>query len=261
VVIARHRLSSLFAVIYATASEGSGALHFGDDRHGGVVLFDDGRVCWAAVPGAGRRLADLVCAHAAVSRREVAAARAECLARGVPFGDALVERKLVDAAGLRALLLRQTSETLVALAEHDTDPVWVPHRGAGYRSRFRFTLPEIAASTTATGLAIDIAAARDELAAVVAGAGVGAAFDVDVDGAPLAFAVRGELDYDEVSALGDWVTGVASRWPSDSFPDFIVASTGNGGLVAWATGGHLFGARFPEMWGLIRALAYLKRRT
>jgi hypothetical protein len=257
----RDRLVSLFAVIHASAHEGSGALHFGDGPRGGVVLFDAGRVCWAAIPGAGRRLFDLVCAHAEVSRPEVQSAYAECRARGVAFGELLVERKLVAAAELRDLLLRQTSENLVLLAERDAEPVWVAHRGAGYQPRFAFTLPEIAASTTAAGLAIDVTAARGELAAVIGGDGAGAAFDVDVGGRPLAFAVRGELDYDEIHALGAWVIEVASRWPSDSFPGFIVASMGAGGLVAWATGGCLFGARFDSAPGLIRALAHLKRRT
>ncbi|HEX3764589.1 MAG TPA: hypothetical protein VHW23_38100, partial [Kofleriaceae bacterium] len=60
----RDRLASLFAVIHAGAHEGSGALQFGDPPRGGAVLFDAGRVCWAAIPGAGRRLFDLVCAYA-----------------------------------------------------------------------------------------------------------------------------------------------------------------------------------------------------
>lgn len=257
----RDRLVTLFAVINASSPEGSGALHFGDGPSGGVVLFDAGRVCWAAIPGAGRRLIDLVSSHAAVARPQIEAAYAECRARGVPFGELLVERKLVEPAELRELLLRHTSETLVALSDRDAEPVWVPHRAGGYQPRFTFTLPEIAASTTAAGLSIDVTAARGELAAVVGDAGAGAAFDVDLDGSPLAFAVRGELDYDEVRALGAWVTEVASRWPSDSFPGFIVASMASGGLVAWATSGCLFGARFASSPGLIRALAYLKRRT
>jgi hypothetical protein len=254
----RDRLVSLFAVIHASSPEGSGALHFGDGPASGVVLFDEGRVCWAAIPGAGRRLIDLVSAHAAVARPQIEAAYAECRARGVPFGELLVERKLIEPAALRELLLRHTSETLVALSDRDAEPVWVPHRGGGYQPRFTFTLPEITASTTAAGLA-----AREELAAVLGddGDGSGAAFDVDVDGQALPFAVRGQIDYDEVNALGAWITEVASRWPSEEFPGFIVASMGTGGLVAWATGGCLFGARFASSLGLIRALAYLKRRT
>jgi hypothetical protein len=260
-VARRHRLASLFDVIDASAPEGTGALHIGDGPNGGAVLLDDGRVCWAAAPGAGRRLVDLICQHAAVSRREVAIAYAECLRRGAPFGELLVERKLVAPGALRALLLRHTSETLVGLAEQDGEAVWIPHRGAGYRPRYRFTLPEIAASTTAAGLAIEVDVACDELAAVITGEAAGAAFDVDSDDGPLAFAVRGDASYDEIRALGDWVTSVASRWPSEAFPGFIVASVGAGGLVAWATGGCLFGARFDTASGLVRALAHLKRRT
>ncbi len=257
----RDRLVALFAVIRASAHEGSGALQFGDGPRDGAVLFDAGRVCWAAIPGAGRRLLDLVCAHAGAPRPQIESAYAECRARGVSFGELLVERKLVDAGELRDLLLRQTSETLVALAERDAEPVWVPHRGGGYQPLFTFTLPEIAASTTAAGLAIDVTAAQGELAVVVGGDGAGAAFDVDIDGRPLAFAVRGELDYDQIGALGVWVTEVASRWPSDLFPGFIVASMGAGGLIAWTAGGWLFGARFDSPSGLVRALAHLKRRT
>jgi len=258
----RDRLTSLFAVIHASAHEGSGALQFGDHPGGGAVLFDAGRVCWAAIPGAGRRLFDLVCAHAEASRPEIDSAYAAWRERGEPFGEILVARKLVGAGDLRGLLLRQTSETLVMLAERDAEPVWVAHRGGGYQPKFTFSLPEIAAATTAAGLAIDVTAAQAELAAVIGDSdGGGAAFDVDVDGPSLAFAVRGELDYDDVRTLGAWVTDVASRWQSDSFPGFIVASMGAGGLVAWATDGRLFGARFDSPSGLIRALAHLKRRT
>jgi hypothetical protein len=258
----RRRLSSLFEVINASSPEGSGALHFGDGPAGGVVLFDGGRVCWAAVPGAGRRLTDLVCAHAAISRRQIESEYEECRRRGVPLGEYLVERKVVDADQLRALLLLQTSETLVALAEHEAEPVWVPHRGAGYQPRFTFSLPEIAASTTAAGLAIDVSAARDELAAVIDGDGIGAAFDVDADGDPLPFAIEGDIeDYHLVLALGAWVTEAVSSWPSESFPQFIVANTGVGGLVAWIAVGCLFGARFRSSSGLARTLAHLMRRT
>lgn len=249
-------------MIHASSPEGSGALHFGDGPEAGVVLFDAGRVCWAAVPGAGRRLTDLVCSHAAISRRQIESEYEECRRRGIPLGEYLVERKLVDADQLRALLLRQTSETLVTLAEQDTEPVWVPHRGAGYQPRFTFTLPEIAASTTAAGLAIDISAARDELAAVVADDGIGAAFDVDVEGEPLPFVVEGDIeDYHLLLALGSWVTDVVSRWPSESFPQFIACNTGAGGAVAWFAAGCLFGARFRSSSGLARVLAHLMRRT
>src|SRR5215468_11858712 len=105
----RNRLCSLFEVIDASFPEGAGALQFGDGPHGGVVLFDAGRVCWAAIPGAGRRLIDLVSAHASVSRPRVEAAYAECRARGAGFGELLVERKLIEPDELRELLLLHTS--------------------------------------------------------------------------------------------------------------------------------------------------------
>src|SRR5262249_4024168 len=161
----------------------SGALHFGDGPHGGVVLFDAGRVCWAAIPGAGRRLIDLVSVHADVARPKVEAAYAECRARGAGFGELLVECKLVEPDELRGLLRRHASGPWAGLSDRAAEPVWVPHRGGGYQPRFTFTLPEIAASTTAAGLAIDVTAARDELAAVIGDqrAAAGAAFDVDVD--------------------------------------------------------------------------------
>lgn len=258
----RDRLVSLFAVIDASASEGTGALHFGERPDAGVVLFDAGQVCWAATPGAGRRLFDLVCQHAAVPRFEIDAAYAECRTRGLPFGELLVQRGLVGHDELRRLLLRQTSEALVRLAEHDAEPIWVAHRAGGYQPRFTFTLPEIAASTTAAGLAIECSGATAELQTVVGDGGAGAAFDIDlVDGRPMAFAVRGAIDYAEIGALGAWVTDVASRWPSESFPGFIVASTRTGGLAAWVHDGCLFGARFDSLPGLVRALAQLKRRT
>src|SRR5262249_39609007 len=121
----RDRLVSLFAVINASSPEGPGPLHFGDGPPGAAWLFDAARVCWAALRGAGRGLIDLVPAHAEVARRRVGAAYAECRARGAGFGELLVERKLVEPAELRELLLQHTSETLVALSDREAEPVWV----------------------------------------------------------------------------------------------------------------------------------------
>jgi hypothetical protein len=255
----RARLSSLFEVIYASSPRGSGALHFGDEELGGIVLFDMGRVCWAAVRGAGRRLTDLVCDVAGVSRQLVQDTYAECRASGARVGEVLVERKVVSAEQLRALLLQQTAESLVTLADTDDDPTWIPHRAGGYQPRFTFSVPEVVASATSYALGVDPVVARSELSEIVEGYGVGAAFDLVNE--PLPFAVSAQVDdYEELRALGQWISHVVRRWPHDT-PRFAIAETGAGGVAAWYAHGITFGAQFSKSAGLARLLAHLMRRA
>lgn len=247
-------------MISAGSHEGSGALHFGGEPLGGVVLFDLGRVCWAALPGSGRRLTDLVCATAGVSRVLVGDIYAECRRNGKPVGEALVERNLVSASQLRGLLLEQTAETLVALSERLEEPVWISHRGGGYQPRFTFTVPEVIASAAAKGLAYDPSEARDELARLVDGFGIGAAFDLDGEPLPLAIG-NGTDDYGQLRELGTWVSSVIAGWPAASLPKFVVADIGGAGVVAWRAAGLAFGARYLGRTELARAVAQLMRRT
>lgn len=256
----RERLWSLVEVIRASAPEGSGALHFGGAPLGGAVLFDVGRVCWAAAPGAGRRLTDLVCTDGGVSKQAIDETYAECRQRGTPFGELLVDRKLITPERLRELLLRQTSETLVALSDLDEDPVWIPHRGGGYQARFTFTIPEVVASVTATGLRLDPVKARAELERLVDPSGVAAAFDLG--GHPLPFAIgAGVEDYEVLHGLGGWVASTLASWPSRKETQFVVADAGGQGLVAWRAGAVTFGASFQGAQGVARVLTHLMRRT
>jgi len=252
------RLNALFDVIHESTPEGTGALHLGGDTVGGVVLLEDGRVCWAALPGTGRRLTDLVCEVAKVPRTDVESAYAECRRQGSAVGHVLVDRRLIQPHELRALLLRQTAETLVALADHVDDPVWVSHRGRGYRPQFTFPLPEVFASASAAGLAHDPARARGELDALVAGFGVGAAFEPD---GLLPIAVAGIDDYDTLRALGDWVANSMFGWSPIGRPRFLTAETRRGGLISWTANDFVFGARFASGGGVGRVLAQLMRRS
>lgn len=254
----RQRLSALFELICRSSPRGSGALHFGGDRLGGAVLFDVGRVCWAAVPGAGRRLTDLVSSAARVPRATIEDAYAACRASGARVGEVLVARNVVSAEQLRALLLVQTAETLVTLADGGAEPVWVPHRSGGYQPRFTFPVAEVVAAAAATGLALDPTAARAELARVVDGWGVGAAFDVA--GHPLPFAVGGEADdYELLCGLGEWAAHALRGWRAEAAPRFALADLGGGGVVAWRAHEAVLGAQFATPSGLARVLAHLAR--
>jgi hypothetical protein len=261
----RARLCALFEMIGASSPEGSGALHFGGAPLGSCVLFDLGRVCWAAVPGIGRKLITSVGSLAGVPVGEVMAMCEESRRSGLPVSRALVERRLISPEALRELLRRQIAETLIQLSDEPDAPVWVAHRGRGYQAQFTFSVLEIVATAASTWLALDPEPARAELTALVEGFGVGAAFDIDSShersiGEPIVIASTSD-EYELVRALGNWVATVSTSWSSISEFTYFAVNTEAGSAVAWKARGLTFGARFPQQTGCARIIASLTRRS
>jgi hypothetical protein len=255
----RSRLTALFDLIGASPPEGAGALQFGGTPFAGAVLLERGRICWAARPGIGRRFTDLVSDETNVPRGQLEDAYAVARAHGLPVGSVLINRRLVTSGQLRSVLLRQTAETLLDLADVvDDEPVWVAHGGAGYRPQFSFTLPEVFTRTVATGLAFNVAEAQRELEAIVGTDGIGAGFNVD--GTPLPIVVGGVEGYEELCALGDWLSGAVKAMARVASPRFLTAQTSYGDLVLWTAADCVFAARLSKGSGFARVVARLKRK-
>ena len=154
----------LLLVEELSASSPSGCLAFerDDGTVAGAVFVEDGRVCWAAATGLGRRLSDLLIARSngALGRARVETLVAECRARGKPLGERLVELGLVDEATLMRVLLEHTTESLEALSSARATERWVARKG-GYRAQFTFGLGELLACAERARAPFD-ARARDE---------------------------------------------------------------------------------------------------
>lgn len=133
-------------------SHATGALVFGGDGViSGVVLLQDGRVCWAAAAGLRKRLSDLLRSSAlrALSVEDVEQLFHQCKAEKKPLGEAFLERGWLSAASLRSALLHHTAESLTTAPSWMSRPRWVPHRTQGYSSSFTFMPVELLAFASA----------------------------------------------------------------------------------------------------------------
>jgi hypothetical protein len=133
-------------------SDATGALCFGDSgAMSGVVLVENGRVCWAAGFGLKQRLTDLLkeACTPALSDAELETLFAECKQRGQPIGESLVARGRLAPQALRAALLHHTAESLSVAHPWSASHRFVPHRARGYHSAFTFLPVELLAYASA----------------------------------------------------------------------------------------------------------------
>jgi hypothetical protein len=199
----------LSAVDDCPASE-SGALVI-DDGGGdarGTVLVETRRVCWAAAPGRGARLRDLLRRHAerALDDAELDAAFARAREEQRPISELLTERSLVSDDGLRAALKQHTVESLIAQCDGSHRPTtWVPHRQRGYRARFTFPPSELLAAVGAELYPAESEGADHGLD-VAATARTAGSFAIGDDDAPVAVRIAGAslVPVRELLELGDW---------------------------------------------------------
>lgn len=115
-------------------------------RRRGTVLLEERRVCWAASRGMGRRLTDLLVERSreTVTRPELEQAFVDCRKTGVPLGEELVRRGVLDPVGLSWALARHSAEALHALASNrEGGWRWLPHQRRTYDPRFTFSMSEL----------------------------------------------------------------------------------------------------------------------
>lgn len=230
--VARSWRDGLLTLLGAIARGGTGAWQFGGAaRPAGVVLVEDGRVCWATATGT-RRLTDVLEERNGLDRRRMEELYRRCHQDHVPLGQAMVDDGLISADQLRGALLEQTAEAMVVLATDATTPAWLPHRGTGYHAQFTFSTAELTARATALSLGVDATSRAQALDLLLGGGGWGAAFVGDSP--PLPVAVSGEPELDATLALGCWARDVLGTWErTRGQARFAAAWTDVGAMVAW----------------------------
>jgi hypothetical protein len=126
------------------SATGELALDVGEDAQGAVFI-EKGRVCWAAARGLAGRLTELLAARSAVSVEQMESLYMACRTQGVPLGEHLVARGLLQPAGLSEALLQHTAESLRLLCRTPARAAWFPRSGRGYSPAFTFTTAELSA--------------------------------------------------------------------------------------------------------------------
>lgn len=212
-------IAQLLALLEASYAGRTGVLVFGPAaRPSGLVIIEEGRVCWAAAPRTRRRLAALL--REKIRDPERAARLDElCDERrksGTPLCDALMDEELLSPDDLRGALLQHSLDSLremqSALA---APPEFHPRRGGRFDARFTFSASELLART---GAMAEGALDEGELALLDLAAGPeGIAFAFRLPqataprgaGAPcLVAALRGEaLSIDHLTRIGVWILG------------------------------------------------------
>lgn len=242
-------LVGLLAAVDDRAPGDAGALVL-EDRAGrelGTVFVEDRRVCWAVVPGRGRRLVDLLRVERGIPEADLESALTACRELDRPLGELLVERGVVSEPGLRSALKQHTVESLIAACDGSPEPVtWVRHGGRGYEPRFTFTPAELLLATSsalypveASNLDLNLEIAGPLGAAVVVGAfAIGEAgetacvwgsWSADLPARVLALA-----------ELGDWSSAALDA--SHGFTPAVIArvlSQGETVAVGWRVGRRL----------------------
>lgn len=222
--------------VEALADDATGALVFG---HGasmsGVVLVENGRVCWAAATGLRQRLTDLLreaCAPRP-SAVELEALFLECRERSQPIGEALVTRGVLAPAALRSALLHHSAESLSA-ADCWTGPHrFVAHRARGYHSAFTFLPVELLTYASAVARGVAVAHSAQHRLSTLAGARSAAVFDQP---GQLLLACQLPVDRSglrELRAAGAWAVESLSECLSPT-SSLKFAMDGRGGVwVGW----------------------------
>lgn len=235
-----------------------GALCVGvESRVEGTVLVEGGRVCWATARGMQRRLTDLLCAEggSSVDKAKLDEVFRQCRADGRPLGEALVERKLVSAEGLRTALKQHTVEGIRKLAEGKPGQLrWVPHQRARYDAVFTFGTADLLTALSAELLSPAAERARalalptsSSSPLVVFHRGQGMSIPMPVHGVGLDV-----LSTTSLLALGRW--GASTGDLARATPDGQAA-------VAWREGGLLLAGLAADTLELGKLLGLAHRRS
>lgn len=214
----------------------------------GVVFVEGGRVCWAAARGLAPRLTELLTLRAAaMSGETMEDLFRRCRDEGVPLGEFLVARGIIQSNDLRSVLLEHTVESLAKLCKPDSEGSFTLRSGKGYSPRFTFRTAEILARASRRSLSPSELDASVEMEARLPTAFVsgewGAAYLRGGGATPSPIAVHGELPdkTSDVLRVGKWAASaldLASTF--DGEDTFVTAMDEGGGVssvfVAWPHG-------------------------
>jgi len=220
----------------------------------GMVLVEEGRVCWASSREMRRRLTDLLCAEGS-DRATIEEVVQACRRDRTPIGEALLRAGVVTEGGLRAALLRHTSEAIAKLSGGESES-FVPHRHARYDARFSFTPLELLTSIGASWHPEDEDRGRAELAQTLGEQGVGVAFVPR--GKPMmpVASVAWTRTMRELLDFGRWATQLDAVARSVDERTRISCGLFDGRVqaFAWRRGGLLFAGFADDPRTLARAL-------
>lgn len=189
--------------------DATGALRFGAS---GMILVQQGHVCWAVAPHMEQRLTQLLRLQRSppLDHRHVEQVIGTLRQQGVPLGEGLLSSGVVSEEGLRAALFTHTIEAITHIAVAD-EPCesFGRHVGAGYDPRFVFSTAELLAALGAHRNRALATAVGRHLRGMLVEETRGLAFSCD-DAGPALCAVQGRpaVRVSEVLDLRGWASGV-----------------------------------------------------
>lgn len=215
----------------------------------GMILMEEGRICWAVGKDAQRTLTMLLQERCHdLDEEELQELFQECKDKGRPLGETLVARGLVSSEDFRAFLLEHTSEAIyrLALAAENGRGRWVAHRKKRYDATFTFDPLEILFDVGLRYLPEEVEEGQATLRWYLAEEATGLAFlwsDGPNSLLPIAALGRGHLDMREVMRIAEWAPLMLSG--AGAVDLGMISWADRSGLVAWRRGRLLFVAGCP----------------
>jgi hypothetical protein len=203
------------------------------DGHGGVVLMEAGRVCWANHE-LGGRLSDEIERRYGVSHATIDQVVRACRDTKKPFGASLVEEGCITQRQLTSALREHTCRSILSLVKagvHECD--WLPHQGSGYAPATTISLTQTLASCVALIKGLDAEGLESALELMLAGEAAGLLIHAETRH-PLAASVV-PVAWPELRAWLTWSLRVddACKLPSQGF---LAGRGQGGGWVLWRSG-------------------------
>jgi hypothetical protein len=247
---------ALVRVERLTASD-SGLLAFGAPQSGGIFV-EQGRICWVAMRGLGKRLRDLLLASSSFDVAELDRVSEKCRAEGKPLGETLVEEGMLQPADLEQALRQHSAECLLELCRDPLPTNWMSRPGHGYAPRFTFCAEDLLLAAVGSLFPQQQLAARGELTRLAARGHRAAAFAFHpLQECLLPVATIGAPGVEALRSLGKWATAMpmVSRELAAE-PTFSLASTEEGeAALVWWREGLLFAVLCDDRAGLAAAAA------
>lgn len=227
-------LFTMFARLAEAPAPATGAWRIRTgDGHEGVVLMEEGRVCWANHDGAGR-LSDEIERRYGVSQATIDRVIRACRENGKPFGASLVEEGSITQQQLTSALREHTCRSILSLVKagvHQCE--WVAHQGTGYAPETTISLAQTVSSCVSLIKGLSAEGLEASLEAMLAGEAAGLLLHAD-SRLPLA-ASHLPVGWVELRSWLTWAlrADAACKLPSRSF----LSGRGQaGGWLVWRAG-------------------------
>lgn len=208
----------------------------------GRVLFERGRVCWAAAHSMSKRLTDLLCHQHSppIEAERVQRAYEECVKHRKIFGEHLVETGVVTEDGLRRALRQHIAESMALLSDPALPSSWFGREQQLYDARFTFSTGELIVNLGALwdmDAAYQATARLRRVAEPAACVGLGFVRTPPNDLLPVAQSYSASVSAVDLLALGTWVQQLNDQLRGALEPDFACYKRSDGcTAVGWTEG-------------------------